>query len=83
MFALAGQPGIFRSGGVGIFRGEQLVHMALPADRVPHLMAELLDWLARTEEHPLVASCVFHYTNWNSSIPLPTAMGAWGSCGKP
>lgn len=61
MFALAGQPGIFRSGGVGIFRGEQLVHMALPADRVPHLMAELLGWLARTEEHPLVASCVFHY----------------------
>jgi len=61
MSALVDHPGVFRSGGVGIFRGEQLVHMAPPADRVPHLMTELLDWLKRTEEHPLVASCVFHY----------------------
>lgn len=61
MSALMDHPGVFRSGGVGIFRGKQLVHMAPPADRVRHLMAELLDWLKRTEEHPLVASCLFHY----------------------
>ena len=59
--ALVDDPGIFRSGGVGIFRGEQLVHMAPPADRVPYLMADLLDWLQRSEEHPLVTSCLFHY----------------------
>lgn len=61
MSTLVDQSGIYRSGGVGIFRGKQLVHMAPPADRVSHLMADLLTWLKRTEEHPLVASCLFHY----------------------
>lgn len=61
MSALVDNPGRYRSGGVGIFRGEQLVHMAPPANRVPQLMADLLDWLNQTSEHPLVASCVFHY----------------------
>jgi len=59
--ALVDEPGQYRSGGVGIFRGKQLVHMAPPADRVPKLMTDLLDWLGNTKEHPLVASCVFHY----------------------
>ncbi len=61
MSMLVDQPGVFRSGGVGIFRGEQLVHMAPPADRVPYLMVDLLDWLKRSEEHPLINSCLFHY----------------------
>lgn len=61
MSALMDEPGRYRSGGVGIFRGEQLVHMAPPADRVPQLIADLLDWLKQTDEHPLVAGCVFHY----------------------
>ena len=61
MAALVDDPGLYRSTGVGIFRGEQLVHMAPPADRVPYLMADLLAWLNGTDEHPLVASCLFHY----------------------
>lgn len=61
MSTLVEQTGIYRPGGVGIFRGEQRVHMAPPADRVPYLMADLLAWLKRTNEHPLVASCLFHY----------------------
>ncbi len=61
MHGLVDETGRYRSGGVGIYRGEQLVHMAPPADRVPKLMADLLDWLATTNEHPLVASCIFHY----------------------
>ena len=61
MSALIDGAGILRAADVGIFRGEQLVHMAPPAKRVPHLMTELLSWLERTNEHPLVASCVFHY----------------------
>jgi len=61
MSTLVDQPGVFRSGGVGIFRGEHLVHMAPPADRVPYLMVDLLDWLKRSEEHPLIGSCLFHY----------------------
>ena len=39
-------PGRFRSGGVGISRGDQLVPMAPPAARVLGLVAELLAWLA-------------------------------------
>lgn len=61
MSTLVDQPGIYRSGGVGIFRGEHLLHMAPPADRVPYLMTDLLAWLKLTEEHPLVVSCLFHY----------------------
>jgi len=61
MSALVDNPGVFRSGGVGIYRGDQLVHMAPPANRVPKLMADLLNWLHSTKEHPLVAGCVFHY----------------------
>jgi Fic family protein len=41
--------------------GEQIIHYAPDADRVPYLINDLFEWLATTEEHPLVASCVFHY----------------------
>jgi len=51
----------FRSGGVGVFAGAQLVHMAPPANQVPHLMKELVDWAKKAEVHPLIKSCVFHY----------------------
>ena len=61
MSGLMDRPGAFRSIGVGIFQGKQLVHMAPPAERVPYLIADLLDWLARTQEHPLIVSCVVHY----------------------
>jgi Fic family protein len=61
MSGLVDRPGAFRSGGVGIFREGALVHMAPPAERVPHAMDDLLQWLKRTDAHPLVASCVFHY----------------------
>ena len=54
-------PGRFRSGGVGIYRGDQLVHMAPPAARVPGLVADLLAWLAASNWHPLLVSCVAHY----------------------
>ena len=35
--------------------------MAPPANRVGPLVDELLGWLARTDLHPLIANCVFHY----------------------
>ena len=53
--------GRFRNGGVGIHRGDQLVHMAPPAARVPDLVGELLAWLASSHWHPLILSCVVHY----------------------
>jgi Fic family protein len=61
MAGLLDDAGQFRSGGVGIYRGKELVHMAPPANRVPVLMQQLLNWLKTTDLHPLIASCIFHY----------------------
>jgi len=61
MAGLIDAPGRFRRGGVGIYRGDQLVHMAPPAARVPGLVGDLLAWLAASAWHPLLVSCVAHY----------------------
>lgn len=61
MAGLIDAPGRFRSGGVGIYRGDQLVHMAPPASRVSGLVDDLLKWLATSDWHPLILSCVVHY----------------------
>jgi len=61
MFGLIDEAGLYRHGGVGVMAGQQVIHMAPPADRVPQLMADLFGWLATTDAHPLIASSVFHY----------------------
>ena len=61
MAGLLDAPGHYRNGGVGVMAGTQVIHMAPPASRVPLLMHNLLSWLSRTDEHPLIASSVFHY----------------------
>ena len=61
MTDLVGECGRFRTGGVGVFNGEVCIHMAPPAQRVPLLIGELLDWVKTTKTHPLISSCVFHY----------------------
>lgn len=61
MAGLVGQPGAYRSRGVGIAQGDRVVHLAPPAAGVPGLMKDLLTWLKGTDAHPLIASCVFHY----------------------
>jgi Fic family protein len=58
---LVDEAGKCRTRGVGITQGKRIVHLAPPADRVPGLMKDLLGWLKRTDAHPLVAGCVFHY----------------------
>lgn len=61
MADLVDNAGQYRKGGVGVFAGEQCIHMAPPADRVPFLMADIFEWISTTDTHPLVSSCVFHY----------------------
>lgn len=53
--------GKFRKGQVGIHKGSQVVHVAPPAKRVPHLMDDLMNWVNTSEAHALIKSCVFHY----------------------
>lgn len=61
MTGLIDEAGSYRSGNVGVMKGDAVVHMAPPADRVKRLMADLLAWLGETDQHPLIVSSVFHY----------------------
>lgn len=61
MNGLLEAPGKYRSGGVGIMAGKEVIHLAPPADRVRSLMRDLLRWLKSTHDHPLIAGSVFHY----------------------
>jgi Fic family protein len=54
-------PGQFRSGNVGVVRGNEIIHMAPPIDKVFELMEDLLNWVKVAAVNPLVKSCVFHY----------------------
>ncbi len=58
---LVSESGCFRTGDVGIFDGDKLVHAAPPADLVPQLISNLFRWYAESEIHILIKSCIFHY----------------------
>ena len=61
MAGLTKEAGFFRSGGVGVFAGKQLVHLAPSASVVPRLVDDLIKWVKISDAHPLIKSCVFHY----------------------
>lgn len=61
MTSLTDDAGMFRQSNVGVFAGQQCVHMAPPPQRVPHLIGELFEWLRYSKDHLLIRSCVFHY----------------------
>ncbi len=61
MAELVNNAGHFRSGGVGVFKGSQVVHMAPPAEFVPEHIGNLLSWYQKSTAHPLIKSAVFHY----------------------
>ncbi len=61
MTGLLDLPGHYRRAGAVVAGGGVVHHIAPPADRVSGAMANLLSWLGGTDEHPLIASSVFHY----------------------
>ncbi|MCI8339417.1 MAG: Fic family protein [Lachnospiraceae bacterium] len=61
MNGLVPENGKFRSGGVGVFADEVLIHMAPPAEFVPEHIHNLFAWYRQAELHPLIKSAVFHY----------------------
>ena len=61
MEGLIPENGRFRSGGVGVFAGDVVVHMAPPARLVPGEIQDLFEWYKTSEMHPLIRSSIFHY----------------------
>lgn len=54
--------GRWRAGGVGVVKGSQIAHVAPPADRVPFLIQELLEFAGKdTAVHPAIRAAVCHY----------------------
>ena len=75
------QPGEFRRQGVGIHKAGVVHHVAPAAHQVSGLMADLMRWLEHTKDHPLIASCVFHY-EFEFIHPFVDGKGRMGRCGK-
>lgn len=61
MADLVKESGTFRSKGVGVYAGSELIHAGTPLQYVPDLMRQLFTWLKESKLHPLVKSCIFHY----------------------
>ena len=61
MADLIDEAGTYRTQNVGIYKGNQVAHMAPPAWNVQNLMTHLFTYLNRSEDHLIIKSCVFHY----------------------
>lgn len=61
MAGLISENGKFRTSGVGVFAGDQVIHMAPPAKLVPGEIQNLITWYCNSKVHPLIKSAIFHY----------------------
>lgn len=61
MEGLTQWPGSFRSHGVGVDDGSNLIHAGIPSQLVPGAVERLLEWVRTTSHHPLISSAIFHY----------------------
>ena len=53
--------GQFRSQGVGVFSGTQLIHAGANYQFVPQLITDLFLWAKKTDVHPLIKSSIVHF----------------------
>lgn len=62
MKGLIDHNGKWRTGGVGVFKGSEVAHVAPRAKRVPLLMENLFEFLKRNKDITwLLKACIFHY----------------------
>ena len=62
MNGLIGEIGCFRSGGVGVFDGSRVIHMAPSPKMVSKLMENLFAFIKGNQDLPwLIKACIFHY----------------------
>jgi Fic family protein len=55
------EAGKFRSGDVGVFDGDVVVHIGARPQFVPQLMEDLFAWAKMSELHPVLKSAILHY----------------------
>jgi Fic family protein len=53
--------GHYRSKGIGVWAGGELIHAGAHQDFVPKLVTDLLDWAKKSDVHPLVKSSIVHF----------------------
>lgn len=58
---LVKESGKFRSGDVGVFDGDKVVHIGARPQFVPQLMNELFGWAETSELHPVLKSAILDY----------------------
>ncbi len=61
MTGLLDKPGYFRNSGVGISNGSEIIHFAPPAENIKFLMKDLMIFLQKSDDHPLIKGAIFHY----------------------
>ncbi|MDV7402748.1 Fic family protein, partial [Arthrospira platensis SPKY1] len=61
MKGLIDSPGKLRTKPVGIFKGDQVSHIAPPPDKLDYLMQELFEYFKSSDDPVLIKSCVMHY----------------------
>ncbi len=61
MEGLIENSGKLRTKSVGIFKGEQVAHIAPPAQNLSYLMKSLFKYLKNSDDHEIIKSCVVHY----------------------
>lgn len=58
---LVKEAGKFRSGDVGVFDGDRVIHIGARPRFVPGLMQDLFGWAKESTLHPLLKSAILHY----------------------
>ena len=58
---LVKESGRFRSGDVGVFDGDRVVHIGARPRFVPALIKELFAWAGESDLHPVLKSAILHY----------------------
>jgi len=61
MKGLIESPGKLRTKPVGIFKGNQVAHVAPPAQNLEYLMSNLFNYITESDDPILIKSCVVHY----------------------
>jgi cell filamentation protein, protein adenylyltransferase len=53
--------GVLRKKSVGIVKGNEVAHLAPPADNLAFLMKDLFEYIEKSKDPILIVSCVVHY----------------------